>query len=165
MGNRAFIETHTKNGTSPLSFYYFWAIMLYLVIPCYTCPASRFVMSLAVGMQGQKAYGLCTTPPPPMCCISDAICPLKEFTVVHDTASSECLNCHSTVYSHESFLAAATMKLYPAITHIVIVQRFIRTASSWYVLTLTAYMPQGRLAQCSILQVYHYTRGLLTHTC
>ena len=29
---------------------------------CYTCPASRFVMSLAVGMQGQKAYGLCTTP-------------------------------------------------------------------------------------------------------
>ena len=34
------------------------------VIPCYTgtCPASRFVMSLAVGMQGQKAYGLCTTP-------------------------------------------------------------------------------------------------------
>ena len=34
--------------------------LLYL-IP-YTCPASRFVMSLAVGMQGQKAYGLCTTP-------------------------------------------------------------------------------------------------------
>ena len=28
---------------------------------CYTCPASRFVMSLAVEMQGQKAYGLCTT--------------------------------------------------------------------------------------------------------
>ena len=44
------------------------------------------------------------------------------------------------------------------ITHIVIVQRFIRTASSWYVLTLTAYMPQGRLAQCSILQAYHYSR-------
>ena len=43
-----------------------------------------------------------------------------------------------------------------SITHMVIVQRFIRTASSWYVLTLTAYMPQGRLAQCSILQAYHY---------
>ena len=38
-----------------------------------------------------------------------------------------------------------------------IVQRFIRTASSnWYVLMLTAYMSQGRLAQCSILQAYHY---------
>ena len=43
-----------------------------------------------------------------------------------------------------------------SITHMVIVQRFIRTASNWYVLTLTAYMPQGRLAQCSILQAYHY---------
>ena len=43
-----------------------------------------------------------------------------------------------------------------SITHIVIVQRFTRTAPSWYVLTLTAYMPQGRLAQCSILQAYHY---------
>ena len=43
-----------------------------------------------------------------------------------------------------------------SITHMVIVQRFIRTASSWYVLMLTAYMPQGPLAQCSILQAYHY---------
>ena len=43
-----------------------------------------------------------------------------------------------------------------SITHMVIVQRFIRTASNWYVLTLTAYMPHGRLAQCSILQAYHY---------
>ena len=38
----------------------------------------------------------------------------------------------------------------------VIVQRFIRTASSWYVLMLNAYMPQGPLAQCSIPKAYHY---------
>ena len=43
--------------------------LLYLVIPCYTLlylviPVQRqcHVMSLVVGIQGQKAYGLCKTP-------------------------------------------------------------------------------------------------------
>ena len=32
------------------------------VIPVIPVQRQGFVMSLAVGMQGQKAYGLCTTP-------------------------------------------------------------------------------------------------------
>ena len=50
------------------NFLFYYAVLhsrlkwLPIIPTCYTCPASRFVMSLAVGMQGQKAYGLCTIP-------------------------------------------------------------------------------------------------------
>ena len=47
-----------------------------------------------------------------------------------------------------------------SIAHMVIVQRFIRTASSWYVFTPTAYMPQGCLAH--VLYCRHITSSPLS---